>query len=238
MAVTPQAGPNALQIVSVNPNGQLDENQANDSLSADWLYPTAEAGVYYMVVKPDAYGSETSWKIFNAADSAIAEGGPYTDGNLDLVYLEVDLSEGEGCHRLEVYDTQGNGMSAVSQGYFRLLDPLGMPVTQNLDGDFGSQATYRFTLPEIEDPTAREDLMADQLQVFPNPTSGLVQVQFPAFQGQWVELQVMDLSGRVLSQVNTQDGQYQLTLSAYPTGMYLVKLSTDQGYQTVKLSKH
>jgi hypothetical protein len=66
--------------------------------------------------------------------------------------------------------------------------------------------------------------------VFPNPTSGEVQVQFvmPATQNQEVSLKISDMLGRTLSQeqLGNFNGNYNgsLDLKAFGPGVYMLQL--------------
>jgi chitinase len=80
-----------------------------------------------------------------------------------------------------------------------------------------------------------------QLNVFPNPTSGQVQVQLNLPSASNGSLTLCDLNGVALQELlsGTLDaqGQYNLQLSGYHSGLYLLKLVTDNGIQVQKISK-
>jgi len=64
------------------------------------------------------------------------------------------------------------------------------------------------------------------LEVFPNPTKGLVHLQFEQALTEELNIQVIDINGRVLQ--NTIEGDaslIELDLSTYPTGTYLLRLT-------------
>jgi hypothetical protein len=235
LAVTPQTGLNTLEIVGINPNGQADEDKSNDSLAAGWAYPMADPGLYYMVVQLDAKGSETSWKIIGPSDTAIAAGGPYPDGNATLIYESISLGDEGGCYILKVYDAAGNGMSVGGSGYYRLLDPLGDPLDQQLNGQFGDSTTFTFTIEKEADPTAIDKIAEGLIQVFPNPSEGVFRLQAPSLQGQALNWQVFGLDGRQLMQGSSREGQASLDLRAFPQGMYLLRAQSPLGQYSEKL---
>ena len=64
------------------------------------------------------------------------------------------------------------------------------------------------------------------ITLYPNPTTGMVNVQCTMNNGQWenVEIQVLDVYGRLLRTVETCHGaSLQIDLSHYATGIYLVR---------------
>jgi endoglucanase len=82
-------------------------------------------------------------------------------------------------------------------------------------------------LGEADDET--EDDIA--LSLYPNPTTGQLSVSYWASQARAVQLQVIDAQGSLLQ---TQDEQaeagnntYRLDLSTRPTGLYLIRVQTD-----------
>ena len=77
--------------------------------------------------------------------------------------------------------------------------------------------------------TSIQSLTASTLHCYPNPTTGMVNVQFTMNNKQWenVEIQVFDVYGRLLQTVETCHGASlqttQIDLSHYATGIYLVR---------------
>lgn len=68
------------------------------------------------------------------------------------------------------------------------------------------------------------------VSLYPNPTTGLVNVSFEAANA--CEVQICDMFGRILS--NSQmSGEQQLDFSAYAPGMYIVRFATTDGRTAV-----
>lgn len=68
------------------------------------------------------------------------------------------------------------------------------------------------------------------VSLYPNPTTGLVNVSFEAANA--CEVQICDMFGRILS--NSQmSGEQQLDFSAYAPGMYIVRFTTTDGRTAV-----
>ncbi|MEN9333469.1 MAG: hypothetical protein RLY35_649 [Bacteroidota bacterium] len=77
--------------------------------------------------------------------------------------------------------------------------------------------------------------------VYPNPTQGVLNIQFPALSGS-VQMSIMDVNGRVV-EVKTMNGfnqanQVTLNLSHLAAGWYNLKLVSEKGVQNLKFQKH
>jgi hypothetical protein len=75
-------------------------------------------------------------------------------------------------------------------------------------------------------------------EAFPNPSTGLVNLTWQQTENEDVQIEVLDVTGRVLFQNNmTKSAASKATidLSAYPSGIYLVKLISDGVYKTERV---
>lgn len=79
-----------------------------------------------------------------------------------------------------------------------------------------------------------EPVAAFQTGVFPNPTTGNIQVNTASLCRQ---IQLFDVTGRKLMDKSCQGTQQQLSLSAFSAGVYLLKVYTDQGEKLIKVEK-
>jgi hypothetical protein len=83
----------------------------------------------------------------------------------------------------------------------------------------------------VAGPTGmKENTLASQLTVFPNPSNGLFNVSLPA--GKAYNLEVTDLTGKVI-RTQKANGETQLKLDNTAKGIYLLKV-TSEGATTVK----
>lgn len=69
------------------------------------------------------------------------------------------------------------------------------------------------------------DILNSQLQVFPNPSAGIFNVTLP--QGKAFEMEVTDLTGKVVMQQAAKTGAAKLDLSKAAKGVYLLKVSAE-----------
>lgn len=79
-----------------------------------------------------------------------------------------------------------------------------------------------------------------QIDVMPNPTTGLTQLNVAFRSAVDARIQVVNLLGQPLMQAferNVTSAQYQLDLSQYANGIYLVQIAVDNEVKTAKLVK-
>ncbi|MBI5857673.1 MAG: S8 family serine peptidase [Sphingobacteriales bacterium] len=81
------------------------------------------------------------------------------------------------------------------------------------------------------------------VQVYPNPTTGIFNIVYQMEQGQQIHLNVMDVTGRLLKEVNTvadgflQKQVFDFNSRIYPAGIYLFRISAGDVSQVFKVVK-
>ncbi len=76
---------------------------------------------------------------------------------------------------------------------------------------------------------------ADSLQLFPNPTNGDVKLQFGSIQ--IAEIRIFDAAGKLIQTLKKiEKGETTIKTSHLPSGLYFLRLLTDQGNVTKKLT--
>ncbi len=79
------------------------------------------------------------------------------------------------------------------------------------------------------------------INVYPNPASNLTHLEVKANGVQdYISYVVMDVTGKIISKdaiKNTSEANFKLDVSKLPTGAYIIKVSTPEGYNTQKFTK-
>ncbi|MFM9985629.1 MAG: M43 family zinc metalloprotease [Flavobacteriales bacterium] len=143
-AITPAIGSHTYYAWTSNPNGQSDQNTANDQ-STNTFSITTGAGAS-LVVTLDFFGGENTWVITDENDNILIEGGPYAN-NAQGTSITEELCLGAGCYTLTFYDQYGDGMGFTSGG-FVLYDGNDNILVQQED-DWGDVSSNPFCLVDI-----------------------------------------------------------------------------------------
>ena len=85
-------------------------------------------------------------------------------------------------------------------------------------------------------PNGIDDLENDHhLYIYPNPTSGEITIQHASLHIR--EVEVSDMFGKLLARVSVDDFQTNLDMSPYASGVYFVRVITEQGVVTKRVVK-
>ncbi|MEL6653783.1 MAG: T9SS type A sorting domain-containing protein, partial [Bacteroidota bacterium] len=181
------------------------------------------------------YGSEITWEAVDGSGAVIASGGPYADNSTALINETFEVSNVGDCYSFAIKDSWGDGLQWQNIGYFNVYDPSGGVLLASPDGDFGAGANVNF---EASWTTSIEQLSADAFQVYPNPNAGVFTVRLAERPTTSVEMSVYQLNGQLLNTISTNTQEQQFDLSDQPAGIYLVKVRTEEGILTQKVTKN
>ncbi|MBO7587420.1 MAG: T9SS type A sorting domain-containing protein, partial [Bacteroidales bacterium] len=84
--------------------------------------------------------------------------------------------------------------------------------------------------------TGINDYELNNVVVYPNPTTGMIQIQNSESRIENVE--VYDAYGKMLNVVNVNDNTTAVDLSNYAAGTYFVRVMTDKGVVTKRVVKN
>ena len=98
---------------------------------------------------------------------------------------------------------------------------------------------------EVGSNVSIDDLLnagINSIDLFPNPTNGVIQVAIELFRPQTIDLAIFDMKGQKMMTIPSFNGtRYESTISLakLSAGIYMLKVSTDQGqaYKRIVLSK-
>lgn len=87
--------------------------------------------------------------------------------------------------------------------------------------------------------TGVEDYEQSDLKLYPNPTNGIVNVEFEMGNEQWkdVEIQIFDMYGKLLRTIPVNDSTIQTDMSPFADGVYTLRIKTQDGVVTRKIVK-
>ena len=202
--------------LSVYPDLYVDGPSANPDYGVGWHYQ-----------KSLTYNAAEALQRTNILQGIIdlyyPSGQPVGNGNPDLCCLLDTMNISMISN--EVVVTGG------VQPYEISIDTTGSLQTVSVVDFDGCESTAIFTI------TSFPELVTDDLHVFPNPTTGEIQIYFGTLQDQ-VSISAMDLSGKLIQPktvIPDNPYSYQLPEAA---GIYLLKITYSDGeYRCVRIIK-
>lgn len=226
-AITLNDGVNVVEVRVINPNGQQDENDSNDSVTAEVIAISGPALNYSLELILDDYGSETTWEIRNESNQVVYEGGPYQDG-ADQTIIDVPLCLAAGCYTFTIFDSWGDGICCeYGDGAYTLYSDLGFGFASG--GIFGEEDSQDF----CTDALNIGESSAQSLRIYPNPANDQVTIEVKGINQ---EIQLINAVGQVVySQQLSGSQQLIVPTGDLPAGWYSVRVVSDNNVESSRL---
>lgn len=194
------------EITNTNNQG-ADDADYNNTVEMEFGQTEELNANSHLLLKLDGYGSDITWRIVDEDGAEHYTGGPYEDGNVDLISESFDLTE-DKCYRFEIKDSEGNGLEGGQNnvgtyypaGYFKFMS--GSYVKQ--DTDFGNRDEQFFSIDVQTVSTAEIEL--NKIKIFPNPTSSSFHIEVGMQASGSIEYTLTDVLGKTVV-VHIVDGQ-------------------------------
>jgi hypothetical protein len=225
------SGANTLDVYTSAPNGVTDDNPANDSRNSDFNAVLNGTMIDINIIQ-DQYGSETTWAITDGSGTTMASGGPYSDGNDgSLESAQACLEEGV-CYDFTINDSYGDGICCgFGNGSYEVL--IGANVLAS-GGEFTDTETTNFCVPPV---SVEETNLLAGISVYPNPTTGVVNVDLSKLSADEVQINIYNAVGALISTDRVSNTtMFQNDLSNQPAGLYFIEVRTENGVAVQKLN--
>ena len=226
-------------------NGGSDDVTTNDDVEFGLEILLVQDQVLSLQVRTDQYPTETYWYLMDDAGSIVAEGGntnltiasagsgvtpssggyPASTLNTEEITIPAD-----GCYRFGIIDAYGDGMCcSYGNGFYRLRDAAG---TILLDGgDFLGMEENPFEaalVVGVEELTSVEGL-----QLFPNPVSDRMTVNFGMNEANYLQVEVYNALGQRVQTVAAEQfaaGSHTLEVNAadLSNGVYFLRMRNNE----------
>ena len=142
-----------------------------------------------------------------------------------LLCLGAHFSQAQGYENC-IQVISASGKSGTQAG-LTFTYTVGEAVISTLSGS-NNKLTQGFHQPELCQLVSTDDfdLAAWNLEVFPNPTSDVLNIRFSAEQGQMLRASVYNLLGQVMlsDQPLTQPGGSRIDCASWQPGVYILQL--------------
>ena len=173
-------------------------------------------------IKTDSYASETSYKLYGPNNNVIQQSSSFTNSAVNE--FPINLTE-TGCYRLQVKDSYGDG---ISGGYIRVFDASDNMIVNITGTSFASEANAMIYVGTVN---INDEALQDML-IFPNPATEIINIEGNA------NIQQVELYNLQGQRVAMEMGNVRtLSLNGLSAGMYIMKVTTDNGTTTYKVSK-
>ena len=223
ISVTP-INTNNVDISISNPNGNSDQNVANNNMSTTFsgMYD-APNGQISIDVTTDNYPSETTWEL-KENGVIISTGGPYSSsGPQPTTYATITPGN---CYTFIMKDSYGDGI--LAPGNFKVKDVNNGTIvwggTNSPTGNFTSEVTTYF---ETESTTVTVEEVNSEISIYPNPIKDNIYVN-----GEFDKIKLYDVFGKLVFEgtdnvINTKN---------LSNGIYIVNLKSKDNMVTKKVT--
>lgn len=165
---------------------------------------------------PGANGSNIARVTFTAAQSG--------------TWVSVDLEIPDGINRNDFSDID----SAVSPVDLSQLSLIQFN-TLDLGSTLASKEIFLSNIYFYGGALSTADEILAQVKVFPNPSNDIWSITSP---NALMEIQIFDILGKQVLSMNPYNTEVVIDASNFKDGLYLAKISTENGSKTVKLIKN
>ena len=197
-----------------NPLGNIEE-------AAFGPVPDAPNTLLSLELKTDNYGVETTWELLNGSGDVVAQDPAGDYANATVYNYNWSLNPNE-CYTFKIYDAYGDGICCTyGTGYYKLKNTWGTPNVFIQGGQFGGEEDKGFGTPAAVG--VNENALTNGLSIFPNPTTGLVNLQFS--ENTQATVDVFNVLGeRVMTSTFNTNGTRTMDLGALNNGVYYMNV--------------
>jgi hypothetical protein len=218
------------------PNGNADQYADNNSLKVNYTAPPQYISDILFECKTNLYGNETYYELRDGSGNLLL-----TRNNLasSTIYRDT-LHLTPGCYSFRMIDAGKDGLyfwaNNSGSGWMRLKNGNTGVLFKSFGTDFGTEIYQEFTVGySIGMP---EEIIHPELMVYPNPTDGIITVDFQSPDEQ-VEILVFDFTGKIVSdqKILTEHTMKStnIDLSGNAAGIYFVQMRSSEGVRTAKV---
>lgn len=221
-----------IEVIMTEANGEATSQHTEST-----IVPASDATTWWTVnITTDCWPGETTWEVRDAAGDVVQSGGPYADALTN--YVEEFQLPSTGCYSFTLFDSYGDGLNGSIWG------SCGVDGNCNVSTASGSIYSYAGDYGLAEETAGAnanvvsvEEQVSASLNVYPNPTTGVLNVNTNVAFGTDVTLDVFNALGqRVLSQDMNGQVSTVLDLSGLESGVYTVNMTAGNEVSTVRVN--
>ncbi len=252
-------GSNLLEIELSNPNNNPDGGSANNYISTTFANaPNTTSQMLEVKIRTDNYGYELYWECTDETGSIIASGGNTTVGttnggqqialpsNAGAYGNNQNITEyislpGPGCYNFRVLDDYGDGICCdYGAGFYEVRSVGGSVLFTG--GIFTSEHIDPFEMNPFATAVKEQQLIAEELSVFPNPVrqGEALQLSLSLPTSVAIDFSLFSLTGNKIASLGkysllSGEQQVKFSLPNLPIGVYLLQLQSEEALQRIKV---
>lgn len=213
---------NTLNIYLKTPNGELDDDDSNNSSSVSFNKSVESSSLTILEINP-AGSFGLPWKIYNSEGTIIESGTASGD---DIITEEFGFNIQE-CFEFEISSSFNNGIPG--EGYFSLKDAANQVIYYGAGNSFTDKATIPFRVSYL---VGIKDIKSS-VNIFPNPANKYIEIESDNIQN----IKVSDISGKIIFSKNYNNlSKTQINIEDFNSGIYFVTIYTNSKIITKKIS--
>lgn len=185
-----------------------------------------------VTINTDQYPGETTWSITDGGGSTVASGGPYSTANgNESATVCLDAS---GCnYTFTINDSYGDGICCGYGNGSYTVTANGSTLASGSSFTSSESTTFCPSSARFANQASQQLSVVTEglsgLEVYPNPTNGLLNLRFKGKSMEDAVVRVMDVMGKTLHVENMDlytDGiqEHRLNVRELPQGTYLVRI--------------
>lgn len=231
------------------PNGVQDQYPNNDKYTVEFDAPPVYNEEFYFWYKTNNKAHENDVYLKDESGNIIWE--RLSADHTNSTEYKDTFNLAQGCYTLEMYDSDHDGLGywysniptsqggeGETNGFFRIKQTNGVTL-ENFDRDFGRYFSHSFSVGFALGN--EEQKITSKIDVFPNPTEGMVNLLLDNFKGDQINLSVYNEMGALvyteLIGDNNAEGYWnkEMNLSHLAEGIYFLKVTSDQETLTKRI---
>jgi hypothetical protein len=227
-----------------NPNGQQDEYLYNNTMTSDFVLPPAFPNKFIIYLKTNNNPQENAWTLTDSWGQLIKSG---TNLSANTIYRDtVNLQA--GCYVFHLTDDgaggAGDGLTwwadtAQGSGTFEFRKSTG-GILKTYNSDFGAEIYQQFSVGAYSNIGEDVHPKDAELDVFPNPSKDIFNIELNLPQMENITLIVYDLFGKIVytkAAGKAFDLSYSLDLHNLSSGVYILSVMTENRVVVRRLVK-
>jgi PKD repeat protein len=239
-------------IAANNTIGYPSFSKADDKIAFGALDNANQPVISTVVLNADKISSSATpvtivngaqWPVFYATGTRVLGFAPkanfsasFKTGKAPLNTTFFDQSTNEPTSWEWTFESGTPHTSTSQNPVVSYSTPGTFAVTLKVTNGFGNNSAVKSGFIVVSNATGIDDLESDdQIKVFPNPTSGMVQLFLKEPLAEDSKIQVYNTLGRLMQTVSKHKGEQtsQVDLSGFPNGLYLIRVcSKSNSYQS------